>query len=68
MSNIKVELRPFSVPNFVIQVMAPGKRQDGFKEAPSYALSELDADTLSEMCDEFRAEIFKKAGKEDPVK
>lgn len=34
--------------------------------APSYALSDLDADTLSKMCDEFRAEIFEKAGKEDP--
>jgi hypothetical protein len=66
MGKITVELRPFNVPNFVLQVMAPGKRQDGVKEAPSYALSELDAGTLSEMCDDFRLEIFRKAGKEDP--
>lgn len=66
MSKIEIELIPFRVPNCAIQKGFPGKRQDGLKEAKTYALSNLATDTLSEMCDEFRAEIFKKAGKEDP--
>lgn len=57
-----VELQPFSVPNYVIQVVPPGQRQDGFREAPKYRLSEIDADTLAEMCDDFRRAVFEKAG------
>lgn len=66
MSRIEVELNPFRTPNFVTHKMPPGKRQDGFKEPRSYALSTLAPYTLSEMCDEFRAEIFRKAEKVDP--
>lgn len=66
MAKIVVELRPFGVPNFVTQVVLPGKRQEGIKEPRTHALSELDANTLSDMCDDFRLEIFRKAGKEDP--
>lgn len=62
MSTINIELKPFSTPNFVIL-----KRQnDGDKENKSFPLKELDSRTLSDMCDEFRKEVFKKAEKEDP--
>lgn len=36
-------------------------------EAPKYALSKLTAETLAELCDQFRAEVFKKAGIIDPA-
>lgn len=63
----KIELRPFTVPNYVIQVMPPRPRQDGPNfEAPKYALADLDAETLAQLCDEFRAEVFSKANKQDP--
>lgn len=65
---MKIKLRPFSIPNFVIQEMPPRTKQEGFSNAPSYYLSEVDAETLSDMCDKFREEIFKKAQKEDPKK
>lgn len=61
-----VILQPMTVPNYVIQHMPPGKRDEGFREAPKYALSELDANTLSLLCDEFRANVFQKAGIKDP--
>ncbi len=63
---MKIELRPFTVPNFVIQVTPAAPRQDGFREAPSYPLSDVDADTLATMCAGFRAAVFAKAGKPDP--
>lgn len=63
---LMVKLRPFTVPNFVIQETEPGKRQDGFKEAPSYPLSAVSPETLSAMCDEFRASVYAKAGVPDP--
>ena len=64
---MKIELRPFTVPNFVIQVTAPRPKQEGMREAPSYALEEVDADTLATMCSDFRAAVFAKAGKLDPA-
>lgn len=62
----EVELKPFMTPNFVITEMPPGVRQDGFKEAPKLPLSDVDASTLSMLCDQFRADVFEKAGKQDP--
>jgi len=65
---MEVDLVPMTVPNYVIAVTPPGKRQDGFAEGPKYKLSELSEQVLSQLCNEFRAEIFKKAGKDDPDK
>lgn len=59
---MKIKLQPFSTPNFVIQQMPSRPRQD----APSYQLSEVDAEVLAAMCDAFRAEVFRKTGKPDP--
>ena len=62
-----VELQPFGTPNYVIQKMAPRPKQDGIVECPKYHLRELDAETLAGLCDQFRREIFEKAGKSDPL-
>ena len=61
-----IKLRPFTVPNYVIQEMPARPRQDGMIEAPKYRLSELDAFTLGALCDQFRADVFKKAELSDP--
>lgn len=61
-----VELQPFMTPNYVIQKMPPRPRQEGFVEAPKYHLSEVEADVLAKLCDEFRAAVFAKAEKVDP--
>jgi hypothetical protein len=63
---MQVELQPWITPNYAHIKMPPGKREDGFKEAPGFALNELDEQTLSDQCDKFRKEIFTKAGKKDP--
>jgi len=50
--------------------MPPGRRQDGFNPdaVPKWELHDVDADTLAAQCDQFRAEVFLKAGKSDPAK
>ena len=63
---IEVKLKPFSVPNFVIVEVESNPRQEGFKESPKYSLSDLDANTLEKLCEEFTVEVFKKAGKQRP--
>ncbi len=63
-----IELNPFLTPNFVIVRQKPGLRQHGFKKSRSVAIRDLDADTLAGLCDEFRRDVFRKAGKEDPEK
>lgn len=65
---MKVELKPWLVPNYVIAKMPPREKQDGFKNAPHWHLSEVDADTLVDQCNKFRAEIFRIANKPDPDK
>jgi hypothetical protein len=54
-----IELHPFSVPNFVRQVVKSGR----ILEATAIPLSDLDAETLNAMCKEFRKSVFIKAGK-----
>lgn len=63
---LQVELQPFQTPNFVLAVPKPRKREEGMKEATSYPLSDLDALTLHKLCEQFRDEVFRKAGKEQP--
>jgi len=64
---IEVELRPFTVPNYVVLVGKPGLKQDGMKELPSYPLRDLDSESLDKLCGDFRAEVFRKAVKADPL-
>ena len=56
---LTIPIQPFKTPNFVL--MEDSNRG-------SVSLNQVDAHTLSAMCDQFRKEIFQKAGKEDPVK
>lgn len=63
-----IKLQPFLTPNFVIGVMPAQPRQEGFNPdaVPKWSIKEVDAETLGKMCDDFRAEIFRKAEKPDP--
>ena len=61
-----VELQPFQTPNFVRAVGKIGLKQDGMQETHSYPLSDLDPETLDRLCSDFRADVFRKAGKEQP--
>lgn len=55
-----VDVKPFTTPNFLVPVGSDG---DGFDSIP---LQEADSDALSLLCDQFRADVFAKAGKADP--
>lgn len=63
---VEIELQPFTVPNFVIARTKPGLRQEGMQEQPKFALRDLPAEALAELCDHFRREVFIKADKVDP--
>ncbi len=63
-----IELQPFITPNYVIAVSKEGLKQNGVVENPKWHINELDEETLSEMCDQFRHDIFTKACKVDPRK
>jgi hypothetical protein len=66
---INIKLKPFSTPNFVVLEMPTKPRQDGFSsDGSSIPISEVDATVLSALCDDFRAEVFRKAGKADSFK
>lgn len=65
-ATLQVELQPFQTPNFVRAVGKPGQKQDGVQKLPCYPLSDLDSLTLDRLCRDFRDEVFRKAGKEQP--
>ena len=68
MASINVKLTRFAVPELVYieQPHPPQQRQDGIRPLPSIPLCDLDPQTISDLCDEFRKEVFASAGKEDP--
>ncbi len=41
-------------PNYLIQKMPPGRRQDGFREAPKIDLGSLDEEQVEALCANFR--------------
>lgn len=65
---VEVGLRPFQVPGFVQPEKKLGLRQDGIQFSDGIPLADLPEDTLAALCDEFRAGVFQKAGKQDPRK
>jgi hypothetical protein len=63
-AKLEVVLAPFTIPNYVRRdkkSCAPGDDTD-----PVFPLTDVDADTLSAMCDQFREKVFNHAGKKDP--
>ena len=68
MITTKITLIPFAVPERVRIQRPPGRREDGFPVGSegTFILSELDEHALSELCDQFRRDCFKKAGKTEP--
>jgi len=66
MIKFDIELEPFRTPNYATVKQKAKPRQDGVNfEAPKYHVSELDADTLGTLCDQFRRDVFAKAGLEE---
>ena len=61
MATIKLELKPFKIPNFVIPVRSATTRQEGFTPTEGIPLSELDTETLNIMCEDFKKGVFEKA-------
>lgn len=66
-ATIEVKIQPFQVPDFVLAETEAKLKQEGMVETPKYALSELSADTLEELCEEFKKSVFEKAGKGRPA-
>lgn len=61
MSEQKIKLAPWDVPAYV-----RAEFRKSISMTPEWPITEIDADALSSLCDEFRAEVFRKAGKADP--
>lgn len=61
-ADLHIEIELFTVPNFARRKQAGTGRGDEM----SIPLSDLSPETLESLCDEFRREVFKKAGKSRP--
>lgn len=67
---MEVELSPWSTPNYVCRQSPEKLKQQGFHvhEGFKWELKDVPELILSKQCDRFREEIFRKAGKTDPMK
>jgi hypothetical protein len=66
-ATLKVSLKPFQVPNFVLLELGAKPRQEGFDPNGSRVpLSDLEPEDLDRLCEEFRNTVFNKAGKKQP--
>jgi len=65
-AKLDVELKPFNVPNFVIigSLLRPEGERDKFENG--IAISNVSAEALEKLCEEFTDAVFKKAGKQRP--
>lgn len=63
-ATITIKLKPWIVPNFARRDRGRGHADDD--ESIGIPLSDLSPETLDKMCDEFRREVFKKAGQREP--
>lgn len=63
---IDVELQPFEIPVYVNVVEPPKLKQAGFSKLRQIPLNELSAETLEQLCREFRRGVFRVAGKDLP--
>jgi len=66
MPKIELEVSDWATPNVVEVKRPPRPRQEGFTPMPGILLADASANLLAELCDNFRAEVFRKAGKQDP--
>ena len=67
MAKIEIKLQPFLTPSFARFDAEQVWREEGFTDDKNIvSLEKLDPVVLSELCNEFRAEVFRKAGKVDP--
>lgn len=56
-----VELLPFTVPSEVLVKKSPGLRQNGFLPNNGIPLGELSNETLEDLCEAFKREVFETA-------
>lgn len=60
---MNVEINDFKVPDFITLKHNVKPREQGFQQMTSIPLSDLDAETLSELCQKFKENVFLKANK-----
>ena len=68
MASIQMTLEQFKTPDFARFKVSPAQRQQGFQpNSNAIPLTELSEKALDELCQNFRAEVFLKAKKVDPL-
>jgi hypothetical protein len=65
-ATIALKVKPWMVPNFVSIEMPPRPKQDGIAALPSIPLKDLPLETLDSLAEQWRTELYAKAGKPLP--
>ena len=65
MSDLEASIYPFEVPEKIF-IMVKGLDHADLYDAPWVPITTVKAEALAKLCDVFRKEVFRKAGKTDP--
>lgn len=66
MAEISLKLKPWTPPIYALVERPPGKREDGFREAPSVHVKDLPEDALHALAHEWLVELYRKTGRPMP--
>jgi hypothetical protein len=58
--------QPLFVPNYALVPWTEEEKESKYKPLVAKSLCELTASELSDLCDNWRAEVFRRANKPDP--
>lgn len=61
MATIELKLKPVLAPDFVQAELPPGKREEGAKELPSFALKGLPLRTVDALAEQWLKDFYEKA-------
>ena len=65
--NFPIVIKPFVVPKIVIVDQTKEQRESGFKPIDQLPLSMLKDETLLELCEQFKVDVFVAAGRKIPA-
>jgi len=59
-------MRPWLAPNFATVDMPAAPKQDGMRDLPTFHVSDLPVETLDQLAEQWRVDLYVKAGKPLP--
>lgn len=65
-ATIALQMKPWTAPNYATVEMPPRPKQDGVQALPSFHVKDLPLETLDRLAEQWRRDLYQKAGQPLP--